>query len=331
MTTPNAPGLVLDPTNPPAKLKPIDLSPWRHGNTGIAYAATIAAERPGPHTLIMALMHGNELCGAHAIAFLHSHNVQPVRGRITLAFANVAAYDTFDCRQPGDARFLDEDMNRVWHAGTLNGQRTSRELSRARELHPLVESADYLLDLHAMENTGPPLVLAGLTERALDLAIRMGVHEYIVRDGGHANGTRLRDYGPFSAHDGDHTALLVECGQREHPDSAKVAIDVSVDFLACLDLISEDTRSRLSARNKSPVQRIVDVTHAVTAASDNFVFLNDVDGFQMISQAGTIIACDGDQPVQTPYDNCVLVMPSREAVAGQTAVRFGRYLQDQRQ
>ena len=328
MTTPSAPGPVFDPMNPPAKLTPIDLSPWRQGNTGIAYAATIAAERPGPHALIMALMHGNELCGAHVIAFLRDHNVQAIRGRITLAFANVAAYDTFDSRRPGDARFLDEDMNRVWHAETLHGQRSSRELSRARELRPLVESADYLLDLHAMENTGPPLVLAGLTERALELASRMGIPEYIVRDEGHANGTRLRDYGPFSTDDSNHTALLVECGQREHPDSARVAIDVSVEFLACLDLISADTQSRLSVRKKTPVQRIVDVTHAVTATSDKFVFLNDVDGIQMISRAGTIIACDGDQPVKTPYDNCMLVMPSREAVSGQTAVRFGRYLQD---
>ena len=327
MTTPNAPGLLFDPTNPPAKLMPIDLSPWHQGNTGIAYSTTIVADRPGPHALIMALTHGNELCGAHAIAFLHNHNLQPVRGQITLVFANVAAYATFDSRRPGDARYLDEDLNRVWRAETLDGQRTSRELSRARELHPLVESADYLLDLHAMENTGPPLVLAGLTERALDLAIRIGVPEFIVRDEGHANGTRLRDYGPFSADDGDHTALLVECGQREHPDSARVAIDVSVNFLVSLDLIAQDTQSRLSTRKSAPIQRIVDVTHAVTAASDSFVFLDDVDGFQMIQREGTIIACDGDQPVPTPYDNCVLVMPSREALAGQTAVRFGRYRQ----
>ena len=213
--------------NPPAILAPIDLSPWRQGNTGIAFATTIRAVRPGPHALIMALMHGNELCGAHAIAYLHTHQVRPIKGQITLAFANVAAYDTFDSRRSGDARFLDEDLNRVWRTEILDGQQTSRELRRARELRPLVESADYLLDLHAMENTGPPLVLTGLTERAVDLATRIGVPEYIVRDGGHANGTRLRDYGPFSTDDGDRTALLIECGQREHPDSASVAVDVS--------------------------------------------------------------------------------------------------------
>ena len=178
-----------------------------------------------------------------------------------------------------------------------------------------------------MENKGPPLVLTGPTERALDLATRIGIPEYIVRDGGHANGTRLRDYCPFSTDDGDRTALLVECGQREHPDSARVAIDVSIKFLACLDLISPDTQSKLSARKSTPIQRIVNVTHAVTAASDNFVFPDHVDGFQVIHQAGTIIAHDGDQPVKTPYDNCVLVMPSREATSGETVLRLGRYAQ----
>jgi hypothetical protein len=30
--------------------------------------------------------------------------------------------------------------------------------------------------------------------------------------------------------------------------------------------------------------------------------------------------------VRTPYDECVLIMPSRRLLPGQTAVRLGRYL-----
>jgi len=30
--------------------------------------------------------------------------------------------------------------------------------------------------------------------------------------------------------------------------------------------------------------------------------------------------------VRTPYDDCVLIMPSRRLVKGQTAVRLGRYV-----
>ena len=35
---------------------------------------------------------------------------------------------------------------------------------------------------------------------------------------------------------------------------------------------------------------------------------------------------DGDKPIATPYDDCVLVMPSRRLRRGESAVRFGRFV-----
>ena len=40
-----------------------DLGRWATGNTGIPYVFTFAATRPGPHVLVQALTHGNEVCG----------------------------------------------------------------------------------------------------------------------------------------------------------------------------------------------------------------------------------------------------------------------------
>jgi hypothetical protein len=48
-------------------------------------------------------------------------------------------------------------------------------------------------------------------------------------------------------------------------------------------------------------------------------------GLEVIAKAGTLLAEDGERPVRTPYDDCVLVMPSRRLVTGLTAVRLGRY------
>jgi hypothetical protein len=33
---------------------------------------------------------------------------------------------------------------------------------------------------------------------------------------------------------------------------------------------------------------------------------------------------DGDEPITTPYDNCVMVMPARDPITGKPAVRLGR-------
>jgi hypothetical protein len=45
----------------------------------------------------------------------------------------------------------------------------------------------------------------------------------------------------------------------------------------------------------------------------------------VIAQAGTVIGDNDGEPVATPYDDCVLVMPStRQARAGVTVVRYAR-------
>ncbi len=311
-----------------SKLTPVDLSRWRNGNNGIDFTTTLESGRAGPHAMIMALIHGNELCGAHAITFLHEHLTQPVKGRISLALGNIAAYRRFESKNIGASRYLDEDMNRVWSGDRLEGPSNSVELRRARELRPLVDKVDFLLDLHAMENTGPPLILSGPLDRSVELARWLGTPQFIVRDAGHANGTRLRDYSNFSSNDHHHTALLIECGQREDPESARVAIDASLKFLLSLDLIRPLPSAMFQPLQPMSSQDTIQVTDAVTVDTDAFSFLIDVEGFQVIDRAGTVIARDGDRPIMTPYDSCVLVMPSREAKRGQTAVRFGHVVTD---
>lgn len=37
----------------------------------------------------------------------------PLKGKLTLAFVNVAAYLKWDRHRPGATRFVDQDMNRV--------------------------------------------------------------------------------------------------------------------------------------------------------------------------------------------------------------------------
>jgi hypothetical protein len=51
-----------------------------------------------------------------------------------------------------------------------------------------------------------------------------------------------------------------------------------------------------------------------------------VEGLGVIAEAGTLLAHDGDAEVRTPYDDSVLVMPTRRPKKGETAVRIGRYV-----
>ena len=295
-----------------------DLSPWRAGNTGIPFVTTLRGDAPGPHVVICALIHGNEICGALALDRLLREGLRPARGRLTLAFCNVAAYDRLEHGDAAASRCVDEDMNRLWEPAILDGKGTSIELERARELRPAFDAADYLLDLHSMLTGETPLLLSGMTDKSLALARKVGSPALIVRDQGHAAGPRLRDYGAFADPRSAKTALLVECGQHRAPASAAVAYDTSLRFLAASGVIDR-------AFSPAP-QRVIEVTEAVTVTEGDFRFLGDWRGLEVIGKAGTPIARDGGREIKTPYDNCVLIMPSRRIAPGQTAVRLGRYV-----
>jgi predicted deacylase len=301
-----------------------DLGAHRRGNGGIAGVTTFAADRPGPHVVISALVHGNELCGAWAILTLLRQRIRPNRGRLSLALVNLAAFGTFDPSNPKASRYLDEDLNRVWTPATLDGPRRSVELDRAREVRPLIEDADFLLDVHSMQTSAPPLVLTGVTEKGRQLAAAMAFPAWVVADAGHSNGARMRDFGAFADPDSPRTAVLVECGQHWAKSSVAVAIATCRQFLAALEVVDPLMLDRLSPPTAAGRQRVVEVTEAVTVADGRFRFAEDFQGLERIPRAGTVIAYDGGRPVRTPYDDCVLIMPSRRLAPGLTAVRLGR-------
>ena len=311
---------------PAVEIAAPDLGVHRRGNTDIAGVTTLEGGAPGPHVAIAALVHGNELCGAWALLRLLEREIRPCRGRLSLAFVNLAAFDAFDPGNPKASRYLDEDLNRVWSPATLDGPRRSRELERAREIRPLLERADFLLDIHSMQSAAPPLLLTGVTDKGRRLATAMGFPGCIVADAGHRNGARIRDFGAFGDPDSPRTAVLVECGQHWARRSVAVAIATCRQFLAALEVVEPRLLDRLGRTPAIKPQRVVEVTEAVTVAAGRFRFTREFHGLEVIPEAGTVIAYDGTLPVRTPYDHCVLIMPSRRLAPGFTAVRLGRFV-----
>jgi predicted deacylase len=310
------------------ELTPPYIEPYRAGNTGVDYVTTFDSGVSGPHVLVTALTHGNEICGAIALDLLFRAGLRPRRGRLTLAFDNVAAYRSFDPRYPVVSRFVDEDFNRLWDEATLDGPRQSIELARARSLRPFVDAADFLLDIHSMQYATAPLMLAGTLDRSVALARQVGIPELIMCDVGHAAGKRMRDYGPFGDPASPKTALLIEAGQHWQNRAAEVATDVMLRFLIAVGVLTRDDAVPIAGPDFDmyPQQRIIEVTEAVTIASDKFEFVDDFRGLEVLSPKGTLIGRDNGREVRTPYDDCVLIMPSRRLAKGHTAVRLGRFV-----
>jgi predicted deacylase len=200
------------------------------------------------------------------------------------------------------------------------------ELRRARALRPFVDAADLLLDIHSMSGPCRPLMVCGTLDKNAAYARELGMPGDLLIDTGHPAGLRMVERGGFGDPASPRKALLIECGQHWEKAAADVAIDSLVRFLGLTGL-ADTAWVQAHARLPLPAeQRLVRVTEAVVARSSAFRFLVPPVGFEVVEQAGTPIAQDGDTVWTAPYDQTVLVMPGvKNLKAGGTAVRLGRF------
>lgn len=298
-------------------LDPPDITPWLSGNTGVRGFTSFDSGKPGPDVIVVAVTHGNELAGAIVLDAMLRDPPALARGRLTLGFANIDAFNRFNPKQPTASRFVDEDLNRLWDTQVLDGSRTSSELTRARELRPLIERSDVLLDLHSMLWPSEPLILSGPSQKGRDLALTIGTPGLVIADHGHISGPRLIDYAPFIG-PGSASAALVEAGQ--HWELATVGAT-----RACVDGLLR-VAGLVDGEPATGRSRLAEVTIAITAATAAFTFVQPFRGGDLIALEGTLIAMDGQTEIRTPHDNCLLVMPSLRPSRGHTAVRLARFV-----
>lgn len=302
-----------------------DLSSERLGNTETPGVWHFDSGVPGKRVMLSALIHGNELCGAWALKEALAAGLRPRRGSLTLAFCNLAAFDRFDSTNYAPARFVDEDMNRVWSDDKLTVP-ISQERRRAAQLRPWVEQADWLLDFHSMSNSDVPLQLTGMEQRNIDLALALGNPATIIADAGHAAGVRMRDYGRFGeAGDNGTRSLLIECGFHGAPEARGVAVDQMARVLLEAGTVDSDDIPDAWIAPAQAAQRALRVTHAVAAKSADFRFDQPWKGLETLATAGTVIGWSEGEAVVTPYDDCVLIMPSTANLRpGVTVVRLAQ-------
>ncbi|OAS90365.1 succinylglutamate desuccinylase, partial [Achromobacter xylosoxidans] len=286
------------------------------GNTGIDYVHRFESGKPGPHVLVNALTHGNEICGMVAATHLLDTGVRPKIGTLTVSFANMEAYNAFDIDNPYENRQLVHNLNRIWSPEWLDGSEQSPELRRARELRPVLDAADYVLDIHSTRAPVQPFWVYPEMDRNTALAAAVGAPAVqLVMPAGRFPGTGVLNYGrhgdPASDSGG---ALVVECGQHFAQSAALLATDVTLRFLAHLGLIDAPANSAPAA----PAQpfRLLEV-HMVK--SEDFTFTRPLLGFEVFNK-GELIAINAGEEIRSPCDNCTIFMPTRMPIVGREAV-----------
>ncbi len=304
---------------PPIEIQPRDLRPYRAGNIGIDYVHRFDSGQPGPHVLINALTHGNEFCGMVAATHLLDAGVRPRIGTLTVSFANVAAYESFDPAQPFESRQLVHNMNRIWSAAQLDGDEASPELVRARALRPVVAAADHILDIHSTSRDVSPFWVYPQFARNATMALALGrpaVH--LVMPQGMGTGTPLVQHGRHGHTDHHGVGLVVECGQHFKHGTGALAIEVTLDFLAHFGLLAPRPAH-------SGAQRRYELLQTWVVRTPQFRFTQPLVGFETFAR-GELIATDGSDEIRALCDDCTVLMPARVPIVGREGVYLTRPL-----
>ncbi|EHH68341.1 M14 family metallopeptidase [Gluconobacter morbifer] len=301
-----------------------DLSAWRKSPCRIPGVLEFDSGHSGPEILIIGLIHGNEYAAGWALERLRRRNPVPPTGRLTLIAANLDAFDSFDPDAPVLARYLDEDLNRLWHHTRLEGRDRSRELDRARQMLPFIERADILLDLHSTLWPSDPFFIAPPRQRSTELACALAsgqdLPDTVLTDLGHHGGSRLIEHAHFMASMGTARSCLLEAGPHWEPGTVTVMEKVIDRLLLEVDSIHLHGRAVQNGQSSE----LALVTDNVMARSADFSFIHPWKGGSIIAQAGTVIATDGHDVICTPYDDCLLIVPNLRPRRGQLAVRLAR-------
>lgn len=141
----------------------------------------------------------------------------------------------------------------------------------------------------------------------------------------------MRDYGDFSSPvldcNNQRIAWLLEAGQRWQASSVSVVRNALMGYLTQAGSMARaDVPRCWLSPGSTPLAKAL-VTDGLVAQSMDFTFAQPYPGGEVIAKAGTVIAVDTGHLIVTPYDDCVLVMPSvRQLRAGVTTFRLERRL-----
>ena len=286
---------------------------------------TWAALAPGPSLVVLGAVHGNEVCGAHAIVRaiddLTHGRLRLLRGRLTLVpVANPLAFAqaTREGQRNLNRRFLPQPDPQDY------------EDRITRQLAPLLAQHEVLLDLHSFHTPGDPFAMVvprnnsgarepfarAAEEMALARALgaqqvvegwlevydrAAGLRGELPDDEGIGTNEYMRSQGGY--------AVTIECGQHEDPEAIDVATRAIHGALAHLELAHVPAPPRFAG----PAARLKDVVLRESPADR---LAQDWHSFDAV-QAGDVIAHRADgTPVAAPYDGCVL-FPHPEAEVGQ--------------
>ena len=307
---------------------------------------------PGPRLLVTGAVHGNEVCGTHAIRQLVEELDKGMltleRGTVT--FVPVTNPLAFQLQQ----RVGDRNLNRNMAPSAIPQDFEDRI---ANVLCPLLDAHQVLLDLHSFHTGGVPFVMIGPQNNTgalepfsqaaeeLQLALHTGPHRIV--EGWldtYARGVRRRAATAASEGPGNRLQALVtnpnygvgtteymrsrggygvtlECGQHDDPKAVGVARHAIMQTLGLLGMISLAPAPMPAEREILRLMEVTDREHA----SDHFT--REWRSFDAVNTGEVIGVRHSGAQITAPADGFV-VFPNPRAEPGQEWFYFAQRRED---
>ncbi len=257
-------------------------------------------KKTGKTLAVFSGVHGNEKAGVIAMKKIVKE-VEIVAGQVYFVFANPVAIEK-------NIRQIEKNLNRCFIAGNKDETLEGR---RARELMPILDECDALLDLHASPNeNSTPFIIAekGAHDLATKLDFEILSWGWDVIEPGATDGYMYWQGKP---------AICLECGSiTESNGKANLAEKSVYQFLQYYGCISKNIP--YSQRQ----QKKIEAKKAVFKITNDFYFTKKFADFEILVP-GEVFARDGKQAYIAGENECI-IFPHPETAIGEEVFVIGR-------
>jgi len=262
----------------------------------------LAGSDPGPVSVILAGVHGDEICGVKAL-----EKVLPVlridRGKVFFIIGNPASVRR-------GVRFLDNDLNRMFRDDKMLRKEEKRgyEYERARFIKKYLDQAGALLDIHASSISRSRSFII-CEKNAFSIAKHIPVKSVV------SGFDRAEPGGAdYYMNMKGRVGICLECGGRDGVSSSETARQSIYSFLRAVGHIGSRVRNYKQSYKK--------INTIYLARTDNFVLAKQFMDFERIRK-GQIIGTDGKKDV-IASDDCFIIFAHSRNNRGEEAFLLGR-------
>jgi succinylglutamate desuccinylase len=260
----------------------------------------------GPHVIVLGGVHGDEMTGIELVKSLHTlferGDIKLVLGKLTLALGNEEAI-----RLNRRATTPDRNLNRMFTRVHLEGPVLDfYESKRAKELAPILQSADISLDIHSTSVPSSPFLPCAFTPRHekvyrwFDADLVLTDPDYIL--GGQRSTTD--EYVDFCG----GTGICFETGFASDTSRLPAVTKSVLNILAGQGMITRSPQQIPPV----PSYHVYRLTRKILLTADGFSYAGAFpESFQEVKK-GEIIGYHGNRPEVAEEDG-VIAFPKAQA------------------